>query len=93
VIGRIHSHGMGPTIVFISGANRGLGKGLLELYLAKPNHIVIAANRDPSNPTCKEFLSLLTGSRSRLIVIKVDASIESDPFRQLSNSRHKELPI
>lgn len=38
---------MPPTIVLITGANRGLGKGLLKRYLALPNHTVIAANRDP----------------------------------------------
>ncbi|KAJ5321626.1 Short-chain dehydrogenase/reductase SDR, partial [Penicillium brevicompactum] len=27
-----------PTIVLITGANRGIGKGILELYLKKPDH-------------------------------------------------------
>ncbi|PVH81113.1 norsolorinic acid reductase-like protein [Cadophora sp. DSE1049] len=69
---------MTSTIVLISGANRGLGKGLLELYLAKPDHIVIAANRDPENAASKALAKLPTGSGSRLIVVKVDASIETD---------------
>ncbi|KAK6952867.1 hypothetical protein Daesc_005164 [Daldinia eschscholtzii] len=69
---------MAPTVVLISGANRGLGKGLLELYLAKPNHIVIAANRNPDHPTSKALEQLPKGENSRLIVIKVDASVESD---------------
>jgi NAD(P)-dependent dehydrogenase (short-subunit alcohol dehydrogenase family) len=71
---------MSPTIVLISGANRGLGKGLLQIYLAKPNHIVIAANRDPSHATSKSLFDLPTGTGSRLIIVKTDASIESDPF-------------
>lgn len=66
------------TTVLISGANRGLGKGLLELYLAKPNHTVIAANRDPENAASKGLANLPTGSGSRLIVVKVDASVEID---------------
>ncbi|KAI1464952.1 NAD(P)-binding protein [Daldinia caldariorum] len=69
---------MASTVVLISGANRGLGKGLLELYLAKPNHIVIAANRNPDHPTSKALAQLPKGEDSRLIVIKVDASVESD---------------
>jgi len=71
---------MAPTIILISGANRGLGKGLLQLYLAKPNHIVIAANRDLGHTTSKALADLPSGPGSRLIVVKTDASVESDPF-------------
>lgn len=38
---------MAPTTVLISGANRGLGKGLVERYLARENHTVVATVRDP----------------------------------------------
>lgn len=69
---------MAPTVVLISGANRGLGKGLLARFLARPNHIVIAANRNPSHPTSKSLATLPKGRDSRLIVIKIDATIESD---------------
>ncbi|KAI0386116.1 NAD(P)-binding protein [Hypomontagnella monticulosa] len=69
---------MAPKVVLISGANRGLGKGLLERYLARPNHIVIAANRNPEHPTSKALDELPKGQGSRLVVIKIDASIESD---------------
>ncbi|KAI1392522.1 NAD(P)-binding protein [Hypoxylon trugodes] len=69
---------MSPTIVLISGAGRGLGKGLLERFLAKENHIVIAANRDPESPTFKALKELPAGPGSRVIVVKVDASVESD---------------
>ncbi|KAG4438726.1 hypothetical protein IFR05_005806 [Cadophora sp. M221] len=69
---------MTSTIVLGSGVNRGLGKGLVELYLAKPNHSVIAANRDPESASSKALAKLPTGSDSRLIVIKTDASVETD---------------
>jgi NAD(P)-dependent dehydrogenase (short-subunit alcohol dehydrogenase family) len=78
---------MSLTVVLISGANRGLGKGLLELYLARPNHIVIAANRDPTHATSKDLTNLPTDTGSRLILVKVDASNESDALeavKQLS---------
>ncbi|OTA91573.1 hypothetical protein M434DRAFT_76025 [Hypoxylon sp. CO27-5] len=69
---------MVSTTVLISGANRGLGKGLLERYLARPNHIVIAANRNPEHPTSKALAELPKGQDSRLVVVKIDASVESD---------------
>ncbi|KAK0621890.1 hypothetical protein B0T17DRAFT_618276 [Bombardia bombarda] len=66
--------------VLISGANRGLGKGLLAIYLARPNHVVIAANRNPDHPTSKALFDLPTGEGSKLIVVKVDSGVETDPF-------------
>ncbi|KAH7140868.1 hypothetical protein EDB81DRAFT_885572 [Dactylonectria macrodidyma] len=71
---------MAPTFVLITGANRGLGLGLLKRYLALPNHVVIAGNRDPEHPTSKELANLPLGEGSRLIVVKIDASIDQDAF-------------
>ncbi|KAI1502913.1 NAD(P)-binding protein [Biscogniauxia marginata] len=76
---------MAHTIVLISGTNRGLGKALLKLYLAKSNHIVIGANRDPSHPTSQALASLPTGTGSRLIIVKVDATVESDPVKAVQD--------
>jgi NAD(P)-dependent dehydrogenase (short-subunit alcohol dehydrogenase family) len=75
--------------VLISGANRGIGKGLLQRYLIQPNHVVIAANRDPSHPTSQSLNDLPKGEGSRLIIVKVDASSETDAseaVEQLQNS-------
>ncbi|XDG07549.1 hypothetical protein ABKA04_007164 [Annulohypoxylon sp. FPYF3050] len=69
---------MSSTRVLISGANRGLGKGLLKRYAAKENHIVIAANRDPEHPTSQALKDIPTGRGSRIVVVKLDASVESD---------------
>ncbi|TGO13445.1 hypothetical protein BTUL_0069g00120 [Botrytis tulipae] len=49
-------------------------KGLLAQYISKPDHIVIAANRDPSHPTPKTLPELPTGANSKLVVIKIDGS-------------------
>ncbi|ORY29548.1 hypothetical protein BCR39DRAFT_171236 [Naematelia encephala] len=68
------------TVVLISGANRGLGKGLLARYLALPNHTVIAANRNPDHPTSQDLSKLPTAEGSKLIVIKIDARVWQDPF-------------
>ncbi|KAE8380246.1 NAD(P)-binding protein [Aspergillus bertholletiae] len=71
---------MAPIVVLITGANRGIGKGLLELYLAKPNHSVIAANRNPDHPTSKALAGLPTADGTTLRIIKIDATSATDPF-------------
>ncbi|KAI0845822.1 NAD(P)-binding protein [Daldinia vernicosa] len=71
---------MAPIIVLITGANRGIGKGLLGLYLAKPNHTVIAANRDPDHPSSKALLELPKAEGTSLVVIKIDATVRTDPL-------------
>lgn len=65
-----------PTTVLITGANRGIGKGFLELYLAKPDHIVVAAVRDPKN--AEPLAQIPVAKGSRLVVVKLDATVESD---------------
>ena len=72
------------TTVLITGANRGIGKGLLEYYLAKPNHTVIAANRDPAHTTSKALHDLRKGSGSSVIVVKVESSNATDPARAVA---------
>lgn len=69
---------MSPTIVLISGANRGLGRGLASIYLSRPNHIVIAANRDPSDSSTNSMALLPKGEGSKLIIVKIDSKSESD---------------
>ncbi|ETS73369.1 hypothetical protein PFICI_14974 [Pestalotiopsis fici W106-1] len=70
---------MAPTIVLITGCNRGIGKGLLERYLAKPNHTIIAANRDPKHETSQALFNLSKAEGTTLILIKIDATVQSDP--------------
>ncbi|OTB02913.1 hypothetical protein M426DRAFT_24343 [Hypoxylon sp. CI-4A] len=80
---------MSPTIVLISGANRGLGKGLLERYLLKPNHIVIAANRNPAHSSSQELHNLPKGKKSTLVVVKVDAAVPQDAFDAVAELQEK----
>lgn len=70
-----------PTIVLITGANRGIGKGLLAKFLAKPDHIVIAGNRSPEDETSKALASLPTANGTKLIVVKIDATVADDPTK------------
>ncbi|KAM7183269.1 short-chain dehydrogenase reductase SDR protein [Naviculisporaceae sp. PSN 640] len=67
-----------PAVVLISGANRGIGRGLLAIYLSRPNHIVIAANRNPSDSTSTSLNDLPKGQGSKLIIVRVDSAVESD---------------
>ncbi|XXG99374.1 hypothetical protein Hte_005711 [Hypoxylon texense] len=68
------------TIVLITGANRGIGHGLLKRFLQLPNHTVIAANRNPDHPTSQALSKLPTAAGTKLIVVKVDATVWQDPF-------------
>jgi norsolorinic acid ketoreductase len=80
---------MTRTVVLITGANRGIGKGLLEIYLLKPDHLVIAANRDPEHPTSKALAKLPTADGTSLLVVKLDATVRtaSSIFDSLSVMR------
>lgn len=69
---------MAPTVVLITGASRGLGRGLAQRFLAKPDHVVIAANRDPSGATSTALQDLPKSEGSRLIIVKLDSAVEAD---------------
>jgi NAD(P)-dependent dehydrogenase (short-subunit alcohol dehydrogenase family) len=71
---------MESTVVLITGANRGLGKGLLERFLKLPDYTVIAATRNPDHPTSNELFDLARADGTRLVVIKLDASVWRDAF-------------
>ncbi|KAF2136523.1 uncharacterized protein K452DRAFT_362457 [Aplosporella prunicola CBS 121167] len=67
------------TTCLVTGANRGIGKGLVALYLARPHHTVIAAVRDPAHPSAQSLRELGLAqdandgsTTSRLIIIQMD---------------------
>lgn len=62
-----------PTVVLITGANRGIGRGLLEIYLNRPNQIVIGTVRDTLKFE-KESSSLPRHETSRLIITELEVS-------------------
>ncbi|KAJ4293057.1 hypothetical protein N0V88_005721 [Collariella sp. IMI 366227] len=70
---------MAPTVVLITGANRGIGRGLLELYLARSDHIVVATIRSPDKAVETKLASLPTAERTSLVVLKLDLNVASDP--------------
>ncbi|CAG8283358.1 unnamed protein product [Penicillium olsonii] len=71
---------MAPTVVFITGANRGLGFGIAKKFVARPNYVVVGAVRDPTHDSAQQLSSLPTGEGSRIILVKYDASIEQSAF-------------
>ena len=76
----------GKTVILITGAKSGIGKGLLTSYALRHNTIVIAAIRDGPHSVPGEALrSLPLGSGSKLIVAKYDAS---DPKSAVDMAHH-----
>ncbi|UKZ75706.1 hypothetical protein TrVFT333_003398 [Trichoderma virens FT-333] len=74
-----------PTVVFITGAGRGIGKGLTAVYLLRPNHVVIGSVRDKSSPNHDELKKLPTAEGSRLILVSIDSSELDDPAKALEH--------
>ncbi|KAK1147563.1 hypothetical protein N8T08_000905 [Aspergillus melleus] len=62
---------MAPTTVLITGANRGIGKGLAAAYLKTPNTTVIAACRDTSPEKTEALHSLPRGTNCNLITVSL----------------------
>lgn len=81
---------MAPTVILISGANRGIGRALLERYLLRPGHVVIAANRDPEHASSKSLASLPKHPESRLVVVKIDAKSETDAINAAKQLKLKD---
>lgn len=78
--GHANEDATGAKVVLITGGNRGLGKGLLQRYLRIPNHIVIAAVRDPEHTTVHDLPTLSRVNDSSLIVLKINALHWQDAF-------------
>ncbi|KAH7208369.1 hypothetical protein BKA60DRAFT_611321 [Fusarium oxysporum] len=66
------------TYVLITGCNRGIGRGLFETYIARPDHAVVAAVRDPTAESSKALLHVTKGTNSRCILVKIDSASETD---------------
>ncbi|KAI2606617.1 hypothetical protein GGR54DRAFT_633383 [Hypoxylon sp. NC1633] len=66
------------TTVLVTGAARGVGRGLTEVFLSRPNHTVIAAVRDASAPTAASLRSFVAAPGSSVVVVKLDSAIDSD---------------
>ncbi|KAK5046192.1 hypothetical protein LTR84_008649 [Exophiala bonariae] len=63
--------------VVITGANKGIGRVLVEEYLSRHNTTVIAAVRDLGS-AARAFESLSVGAKRSLILVKIDSMSETD---------------
>ncbi|KAE8442533.1 hypothetical protein EG329_003248 [Mollisiaceae sp. DMI_Dod_QoI] len=68
---------MSGLTYLITGANRGIGKGLLSAYVLRPNTTVIAAVRNIKSAT-EAFSSVPLGPGSKIITVKIDSTIDTD---------------
>ncbi|OTB08283.1 hypothetical protein M426DRAFT_264909 [Hypoxylon sp. CI-4A] len=66
------------TNVLITGANRGLGRGLAEAYLSRPNHTVIGSVRDESSPTAASLKAIKPAAGSRIILVQISNASKTD---------------
>ncbi|KAH0343868.1 aflatoxin biosynthesis ketoreductase-like protein nor-1, partial [Aureobasidium melanogenum] len=67
-----------PYTVLISGANKGLGLGLLEKYLSRPDTTAIATVRDPSSKEAQALRSIPKASGTNLLIVKVESTSDTD---------------
>lgn len=72
-----------PTVVFITGAGRGIGKGLTQAYLKRPGHTIIGSVRDSTSPAYDELKKSPVGEGSRLVLVSLDASNLEDPAKAI----------
>lgn len=83
---------MSQTIYLITGANRGIGRGLVTSLIQRPNTTILAAVRDPSHQTAKDLETLSKGLNSNIQIIKIDSASDTDarealqPFTSLLNT-------
>lgn len=71
------------TVYLITGANRGIGKGLVAALLVRPSTTIIAAVRDTESSTSKSLSSLPTGQGSKIVLAKIDSSDHTTPAKAI----------
>ncbi|EHL02926.1 putative Aflatoxin biosynthesis ketoreductase nor-1 [Glarea lozoyensis 74030] len=67
------------TVTLITGPNRGIGRGMLETLLTRPNNTLIAAVRDPTSIISQTLKDLPRAAGTSIHLIKIDCSIPTDP--------------
>jgi len=66
------------STILITGANKGIGKGLVAKFLSRPSTTVIATVRRPASEEAKALLTLPAASNSRVILAKIDLQSDTD---------------
>ena len=66
------------TTYLLTGANRGIGRGLADIILSRPNSTLIALVRDPDDATSRSLTNSETAAEgTRVITVKYEASDHS----------------
>ncbi|KAG4413000.1 hypothetical protein IFR04_013859 [Cadophora malorum] len=80
---------MSELTYLITGAGRGIGKGILSALMTRPNTTIIAAVRDTSTAT-NSLSTVPVGKDSKIIIVKLDATIDTDPSTavEILKSKH-----
>lgn len=79
--------------IFITGANRGLGLGLLEKYAQKDNHVIVAAVRDPQSESARRLADVATGEGTKIVVVKIDSAIHEDAISAVEKIQKGEFDM
>ena len=69
----------------ITGANRGIGKGLLETLILRPQTTAVAAVRNVESSK-KTLSSIPIGTGSKILVVKLDCTSATDATDAPKNS-------
>ncbi|KAI9373004.1 putative sterigmatocystin biosynthesis ketoreductase stcE [Aspergillus egyptiacus] len=65
------------TVYLVTGASRGLGKGLVQAFLLRPNSVVIAGLRNSASQA-PALADLARGEHSSLIPVQLDSASKTD---------------
>ncbi|KAI1868496.1 uncharacterized protein JN550_006412 [Neoarthrinium moseri] len=65
-------------VVVITGAGRGLGKTLAQIYLARPQCSVVGSVRDETATGVTELKAAPRGDGSSLLIVKIESSSSTD---------------
>lgn len=74
---------MSSTTYLITGANRGIGKGLTAALLQRPNTTVVAGVRD-TTASASILNSLPAAAGSKVVIVKLDSQSETDAKEAVS---------
>ena len=66
------------TTYLISGTTRGIGKGLVQSLLQRPNTTIIAGVRDTTAPAALALHDLPKAQNSHLILVRLNSTSETD---------------
>ncbi|KAF2494428.1 putative NADPH-dependent 1-acyl dihydroxyacetone phosphate reductase [Lophium mytilinum] len=69
----------------ITGANRGIGRGMFNHYVAQPSNTLIAAVRDV--PGSQNLLTLPKGQNTTIILVKIDSASKTDAYDAITSLR------